>query len=150
MNIFISHIYQFVPTLPVIPLDDLEELCRSEEGSELVEAIVAWIEVRLLLLYESSDIPEECPSIIVCEIGDGISDKIDDTLIDGVEHRSTHGLQIREGDDFLSFLRFHGGCFGFLGLLLQDLDIDELITGDDEWLRCLLLAHSIDCHPGFT
>ena len=150
MNILISHIYQLIPTLPIIALDDLEELCRCEEGSELVEAIVAWIEVRLLLLYESSDIPEECPSIIVREVRDRISDKIDDTLIDGVEHRSTHGLQIGEGDDLLSFLRFYGRCFGFLGLLLQDLDIDELITGDDEWLRCLLLPHTIDCHPGFT
>ena len=148
MNIFISHIYQLIPTLSIISLDDLEELSRSEEGSELIVPVVSWIEVRLLLLEESSDIPEKCPSIIICEIRYGVSYEIDDLLIHSIEYWS----EVSKWDDLLSFdsLLCLSSLSGFLRLLLQDLDIDELVTCDDEWLRSLLLSHTIDCHACFS
>ena len=148
MRLLTPHIDELVPALPVIALDDLEELSRSEEGSELIVPVVSWIEVRLLLLEESSDIPEKCPSIIIREIRYGVSYEIDDLLIHSIEYWS----QVCKWDDLLSFdsLLCLSSLSGFLRLLLQDLDIDELITSDDEWLRSLLLSHTIDCHTCFS
>ena len=75
--LFISYIDKLVPTFSVISLGDLESLCRSEEGSELVVPVVARIEVRLLLLDESADISEKCPSIIIGEVRYRIGDEVE-------------------------------------------------------------------------
>ena len=62
--LFILHVDDLVPTAAALTFCDIEHTGRGEEGSQLVVSVVARIEVRLLLLQECTDIPEERPTIV--------------------------------------------------------------------------------------
>jgi hypothetical protein len=63
-ELLIFYIDDLVATAAALAFCDIEHTRRGEEGSQLVIAVVARIEVRLLFLQECTDISEESPTVV--------------------------------------------------------------------------------------
>lgn len=139
----IPHIEYLVSSFSSLTFRNLKCSSRGKEGSELVEAVVAWIKVGLFLLQEATDISEKCPSVLVGEIRNGIRDELDDLRSHDINPRNLDGYR----RFFSCFWLLSFRCSCLFGWLLENLDIDELVAGDDKWIRSFLLPYAVDCHP---
>lgn len=144
--LFISYIENLVSSFSSIALSNLEFSSGDKEWCELIESIISRVKIWLLLLEKSTDISEKCPSIIISKIRDSVCYKIYDALSNCID-LWYWSFEFREWNDLFSFLRFLSFYRSFFCWLLQNLDIDEFVTGDDKRIGSFFLTDSIDLHP---
>src|SRR5690606_4218286 len=79
---FQSDIDQLIPPIIRPSLINLHNLKTPQKRGEVAEAVIAWVEVRLLFDDEISDITQERPAGFIGEVGDRRRDEFDCPLGD--------------------------------------------------------------------
>ena len=113
-----------------------------DERCELLETIVAGVEVGTLLQYQTAHLGERHPVVVVGQVVDGASQQFDERSVDLLFRSRLPGGRRR-----LATLHLGSGLGIGIALAIviaQVLDIDELVARHDKRTRGLTLTHADD------